>query len=124
MKPVRTPIAEERDSLINNKILRSLESWVLERKFCEDYDDLDAIARDLDISAQQLGFFCTSVIGERFFSWRKGLRMRYAALLLSLDNEIPTSSVGRMVGVSDKSDFRRQFMEYFKVTPEQWRQQF
>lgn len=124
MKPVRTPIAEERDSLINNKILRSLESWVLERKFCEDYDDLDAIARDLDISAQQLGFFCTSVIGERFFSWRKGLRMRYAALLLSIDSEIPTSSIGRMVGVSDKSDFRRQFMEYFKVTPEQWRQQF
>ena len=124
MKPFALLFHEEADSLINSKIIRSLERWVLDRKFCEDYDDLEAIASDMDISAQQLGFFCTSVLGERFFSWRKGLRMRYAAFLLSIDNETPTSSVGRMVGVSDKSDFRRQFMEYFKVTPDQWRRQF
>ena len=124
MKLLSKPLPEETDSLINNKIVRSLERWVLDRKFCAGYDDMEAVARDLDISAEQLGFFCTSVLGERFFSWRKGLRMRYAAFLLSIDNEIPTSSVGRMVGVSDKSDFRRQFMECFKVTPEQWRQQF
>ena len=114
--------SQRQESLINEKLSRSLRAWVMEKKFCLSYPDMQSIADDLDVSEEQLSYYCRTELGERFYTWRKGIRMRYAAFLLCFDKKTPISAIARMVGVNDRSDFRRQFNEILRMPPEEWRE--
>ena len=109
------------DKQINEVVRRKLDIWIDEKKFCCNYPSISELAQDIGVSESQLSFYCSSELHQRFLSWRKRLRMEYAAELLIKEKQIPASAVGRMAGVNDKSDFRRQFIEVFAMTPEEWR---
>lgn len=115
------PIISEQERTINKKLQDNLTKWVRENSFCADYQNVKSVADDLEVSVEQLNYFCKTELGVRFFTWRKELRMRYASFLLCLDEETPASNIGRLAGVDDSSDFRRQFKEIYKMSPEQWR---
>ena len=83
--------------------------------------DCETIALDLDITREQLVWFCQEVLGTRFLSFRKRQRVAYAASLLRLHPTMPATAAGQQAGIADKSDFRRQFSEVMGMTAGQWR---
>ncbi len=85
------------------------------------YPSYDDLAQDLDVSREQLSWFFSEVLGDKFLSYRKRQRLAFAAFLMRSDAAMPASAVGQKAGIADKSDFRRQFMEVFKMSPENWR---
>ena len=109
------------EARIGEKILDSLYYWTAERKYSISYPSYDDLARDLDVSREQLGSFFSEALGEKFLSFRKRQRLAYAAFLLRNDTTMPAAAAGQKAGIADKSDFRRQFTEVFKMSPENWR---
>ena len=114
----RLPKEEAR---IGDKILDALYDWVAGQDYCKAYSSYDKLAEDLDVSREQLSWFFSEVLGVKFLSFRKRQRIAYAAWLMSADATMPAAAAGQKAGIADKSDFRRQFLEIFRQTPEQWR---
>ena len=114
----RLPKEEAR---IGDKILDALYDWTAGQKYCRAYSSYDLLTEDLGTSREQLGWFFSEVLGTKFLSFRKRQRLAYAAFLLSADATMPAAAAGQKAGIADKSDFRRQFLEVFRQTPEQWR---
>ncbi|MBP5335001.1 MAG: AraC family transcriptional regulator [Bacteroidales bacterium] len=108
------------EAAIKEKILDALYQWTAGRKYCMDCT-YETIARDLDITREQLAWFCPEVLGTRFLSFRKRQRVAYAASLLRLHPTMPATAAGQKAGIADKSDFRRQFAEVMGMTAERWR---
>ena len=109
------------EALIGDKILDALYRWTAQQKYCVSYPSYDELARDLDVSREQLGWFFSEVLGDKFLSFRKRQRLTYAAFLLRNNATMPAAAAGQKAGITDKSDFRRQFAEVFRMTPENWR---
>ena len=110
-----------KDSLVSDRILRALYNWTAGKGYCRQYPSYESIAQDLDVSPDQLAWFCPEALGVRFRSLRKRQRVAYAALLMRLDADMPAFAAGQKAGISDKSDFRRQFTEVMRMAPEDWR---
>ena len=109
------------DAKIADKIMGALYSWTAGQKFRLSYPSYDALAQDLDVSREQLGWFFSEVLGTRFLSFRKRQRLAYAAFLMLQDGSMPASAAGQKAGIADKSDFRRQFNEVFGMSADNWR---
>ena len=108
------------DAAIKDKILDALYLWTAGRKYCMDCS-YETIARDLDVTREQMVWFCAEVLGTRFLSFRKRQRVAYAASLLRLYPTMPATAAGQKAGIADKSDLRRQFSEVMGMTAEEWR---
>ena len=109
------------EARIGDKILDAMYDWTAGRKYCVNYPSYDALAQDLDVSREQLGWFFSEVLDTKFLTFRKRQRLAYAAFLMRSDATMPAVAAGQKAGITDKSDFRRQFLEVFRQTPEQWR---
>ena len=109
------------EARIGEKILDALYHWTAEQQYRVSYPSYDDLARDLDVSREQLSWFFSEVLGDKFPSFRKRQRLAYAAFLMRNDATMPASAAGQKAGIDDKSDFRRQFAEVFRMTPENWR---
>ena len=109
------------EAVIGDKILTALYDWTAGCGYKRNYPSYQALADDLDVSREQLGWFFSEVLGVKFLTFRKRQRLAYAAYLLRSDTTIPAAAAGQKAGIADKSDFRRQFTEVFKSHPEQWR---
>lgn len=86
-----------------------------------NYPSYDHLAQDLDVSREQLSWFFSEVLGDKFLSYRKRQRLAYSAFLIRSDAAKPASAAGQKAGIADKSDFRRQFSEVFGMSPDSWR---
>ena len=108
------------DAAMKEKILDALYQLTAGRKYCMD-STYEEIAGDLDITREQMVWFCSEILGTRFLSLRKRQRVAYAASLLRLYPTMPATAAGQKAGIADKSDFRRQFREVMGLTAEEWR---
>ena len=106
---------------INRRIRLRLLKWLADGKLHEDYSSMDALASDINVSREQLSFYCSTMLHKRFATWRKELRIEEAKYLLLEYPDLPANAVGAMVGIPDKSNFRRQFLETTGCTPNEWR---
>ena len=109
------------DARIGDKILDALYNWTAGRKYRVNYPSYEALAQDLDVSREQLGWFFSEVLDTKFLTFRKRQRLAYAAYLMRRDATMPAAAAGQEAGIADKSDFRRQFTEVFNQSPENWR---
>lgn len=98
-----------------------VEKWVAERKYTNPDSTLEDVAEDIGISPLQLSFYFRVVLGQTFQTWRKKLRIRDAQVLLAQYPEKSIASIGESVGITDKSNFRRQFLEETGLTPMEYR---
>ena len=106
---------------IDSRIRRALADWIAAGKHHEEYPSMDAVAEDLGVSKEQLSYFFTNRLRQRFRSWRKELRIEEAKSLLLSFPHLSASAIGAMVGIPDKSNFRKQFYELTGCTPSEWR---
>ena len=102
-------------------MLDALYNWTAGLSYRVNYPSYDALAQDLDVSREQLGWFFSEVLDTKFLSFRKRQRLAYAAFLMRRDATMPAAAAGQEAGIADRSDFRRQFTEIFKMSPEDWR---
>ena len=97
-----------------------LEEWVRQRGYCRPDMAMEAVADELDISKEQLSYYCRVVLGESFLTWRKHLRSAEAQRLLRRDPDLSLQMVADRVGIMDKTNFRRQFYEVCGCFPAEW----
>ena len=103
------------------RIRASVEAWVLDKGYTRPLTGGKEIAADIGVPPDQLKLFIRREAGVPLLTWRKQLRIREAQQLLIDCPELPVSVVGEMVGIDDKSNFRRQFTGQTGLTPQQWR---
>ena len=108
--------SEERRRRAHNAI----RQWIKDRLWAEDAT-LSEVAASLGIDKDILSKYFRRNYGKCFLQWRKETRINEAKLLLLKDRDMPTALIGEQVGISDKSNFKRQFRDLTGYTPAQWR---
>lgn len=116
-----------RDKSLSDKEIRQLDKltqvWVSGRGYRMPDRSVEDAARRIGTSSVLLHRYCLQRLGKDFRSWRTELRMEDAKQMLLEDSTTTASNVGRRVGVSDRSNFFRQFTAYTGCSPDQWRKQ-
>ena len=123
LSPVTRKEKEDAEHLkrINKRIEDGLREWAAEKKYRDCDVKMEIVASELDVSKEQLSFYCSSVMKLNFRSWVKKQRIKDAKALLPAHPDMPISVIGRMVGIEDESNFRREFTQEVGCTPQEWR---
>ena len=100
----------------------AVERWVQSRGYLKPLATVAEIADDIGVPADRLTVWVRIHTGSTLLGWRKGLRIEVAKRILLEYPDLPVSTVGLMVGIDDKSNFKRQFTELVRQTPRQWRE--
>ena len=104
-----------------NRLERSLDRWVKEKRFREYDKTRDDIARELHITKDILHLYFATRMGVDFRTWRTGLRIEEAKRLLLENKEASINIIAEASGFSDKSNFHRQFVKIVGCSPKDWR---
>jgi len=79
------------------------------------------LAEQIGVSVEQLSFYFSMKVKKKFRTWRKELRIKEAMLIIIRHPDLPVKKVGLIVGITDKSNFRREFSEVAGCYPTEWR---
>ena len=104
------------------RITEAVNRWVEARRYLRQLGSVGEIAADIGVPADQLAVWVRIHTGKTLLGWRKELRIEEAKRLLLEFPDLPVSTVGLMVGIDDKSNFKRQFTETVHLTPRAWRE--
>ena len=104
------------------KVKMKLDKWVEEGKHRDSYDSMDDLLNELEITSEELSFYCSKVLNKKFSTWRKDLRIEEAKELLIQEPETPVCHIGFAIGFNDKSNFRQQFRKTVGCTPTERRE--
>ena len=100
----------------------AVDAWVKEKGYIRHLQTVKDMAEDIGISAGQLTLFVQIHNRMSVLTWRKTLRVREAQRLLLAMPDLPVSVIGEMVGIEDKSNFKRQFTQVAGMSPRAWRE--
>ena len=106
-----------------DRIAQSVDAWVAGKGFMKSLPTVSEIAADMDVEPDQLSNYIRIRTGQSVLGWRKCLRIEEAKTILRDYPSLPVSTVADMVGIGDKSNFKRQFTEVVRMTPGEWRMQ-
>ena len=106
---------------IDARIGAVVADWVQGRSYVKNLPTLEDIAANMGVPSDQLSAYIHIHERRHVLAWRKALRIREAMALLRLHPELPISVVGQMVGIPDKSNFKRQFADVVGMSPREWR---
>lgn len=105
-----------------NRIQRSLDKWVKEKRFREYDKTREQIAKELKTSKEMLHLFFVTRMSVDFKTWRTRLRIEEAKVLLLENPDMSINIVAELSGFSDRSNFHRQFTKIVGCSPKQWRE--
>ncbi|MBR5904996.1 MAG: AraC family transcriptional regulator [Bacteroidales bacterium] len=112
--------AGSRSGAVDTRTRQIMAKWLADKGWAENLN-LDEISEKLGLSKQKLALYAYCLYRMSFLRWRRELRIEEAKRLLLEDKKAPTALIGEYVGISDKSNFRRQFKEATGYTPAEWR---
>lgn len=104
-------------TVIDARITEGLDRWIAEKGFCRPDSGLDSVAEIINVNREALSYYCRTVLNVKFLSWRKQLRINEACRIMRENPEISFSDVSLLVGIPDRTNFRRQFFEVTGLTP-------
>jgi len=102
---------------------KALEKWVEDKGFQSADMSRDEIAEHLGTDRDFLTYFFYSHMKIEFRVWRTQLRINEAKSLLIKYPNMSVSKIGHMVGIPDRSNFQKKFMELTNFSPTEWRKQ-
>ena len=102
-------------------VRKAVSAWVSENGYERPLPTVTDISADIGVPEAQLNRFIRSWYDKGVLSWRKELRIEEAKRLLLSLPDVPVSEIGRLVGIEDKSNFRKQFTELVRMSPRAWR---
>lgn len=106
-----------------DKLRIDLERWVAEKHYIDIDSSPDKVAKELGITKTRLNGYFAQYEQTTFREWRTQLRLKEAERILREEDEVAVSSLHELVGVSDKSNFRRSFKQFTGMTPHEYRKQ-
>ena len=115
------PAFSPEEKLLGTRIRKTVEAWVQENGHLKPLNTLEEIAGDIGLPPDQLSTFIRFQYHNTPLGWRKELRIEEAKRLLLEYPSLPLSTIGGMVGIRDKSNFRKQFTETVGMSPSEWR---
>ena len=107
---------------LKEKTARLLKIWVEGKGYRLPHRTVEEAAQNIGVPSYYL-YHYFKADGTEFRSWRTRLRMEDAMAQIRENPQTPLSVIARRVGVSDRSNFTRQFRAYTGQTPLQWRNQ-
>lgn len=118
--PVSSGASRALDPDLRRSLEQKLQRWVDGKGYrMPDQNVRDAARRIGTDSVTLCRYFWEE--GIDFRTWRAQLRIEDAKAELLLEPHTPASTIARRVGISDRSNFLRQFSQHCGMTPEQWR---
>ena len=105
------------------RVAQAVDAWIDARGYLKVLPTLPEIAGDLGVAPDHLSNYIRIATGDTVLGWRKTLRIEEAKMLLREYPSLPVSAVAAMVGIGDKSNFKRQFIEEVHMSPAEWRAQ-
>ena len=118
LKPAFSPEQKE----LATRIRKAVDAWVYQKGYLKPLNNVDDIAEDIGVPPDRLSVFIRFQYNNTLLGWRKDLRIEDAKRLLLEYPDLPLSTIGELVGIRDKSNFRKQFTETVKMSPQQWRE--
>jgi len=106
-----------------DKLRVALESWVAEKHYIDIDSNPDKVAKELGTTKNLLNCYFAKYEHITFREWRTQLRIKEAERILREEDGVVVSSLHELVGVSDKSNFRRHFKQLTGMTPNEYRKQ-
>ena len=104
---------------IDARLSIEFSKWLQDKRYLENVRE-DEAAGEMNMTREQLSFFCATVMGRPFRQLRKEYRIREATVILRLNPDISLETLGGMVGIPDKSNFRKQFRDVLGCSPREW----
>ena len=83
---------------------------------------MESLAKSLGFSRKSISAYFETYIATDFRTWRTTMRIEKAKELLLADSECEISDIAKAVGLTDKSNFHRQFKQITGCTPSKWRE--
>lgn len=114
------PVADDMDHEAELRLEAALRKWVDEKRFVQNDQTMEEIARELDTTHALLKWYFTNRLRTTFRTWRLELRVAEAKRLLA-DADTPPAMVHKLVGVADKSNFHKLFRKQVGMTPREYR---
>lgn len=110
---------DRRNGKNDARIVLAFCDWLFRKGYLETVSEED-VAKGLGVTMQELSSFCRIKLGSNFRQIRKEYRIREAKNLLKENPNLPLDVLGERVGIPDKSNFRRQFIEVTGCSPSEW----
>jgi AraC-like DNA-binding protein len=108
--------------ILYQRIGRCVEAWLQEKGYLRPLTTIEEIAEDIGVEPDQLSAYLHRKNGKNVLGWRKGLRIEEAKRLLLDDPDLTIAAIARRIGIEDKSNFKRQFIESVGLSPHRWRE--
>ena len=105
-----------------DQIQDAVNEWVEQKGYTKPLTTIERIAADIGVPPDQLNMYFRIRARKSILGWRKALRMREARQLLLDYPDMPIAVVGEMIGIDDKSNFKRQFEQLVGMPPRIWRE--
>lgn len=106
---------------VNLKICLSLSEWIAKKGYCNPECSLRSLSDDFGVAEDHLICYFQENYKGGFRRFRTDLRIELAKKLLLSMPDAPFSRIAVLVGILDKTNFRRQFKENVGMTPDMWR---
>lgn len=101
------------------ELVVSFCDWLMDKGYLKTESEEEAAA-SMGVTPQQLSTFCRTRLGKTFRQIRKEYRIREVQYLLKDNPDLPLDILGECVGISDKSNLRKQFIEIVGCSPREW----
>ena len=99
----------------------AVQRWIDTKAFLFPDPTPSESAKRIGTTSAMLHKYFIEVMGEDFRTFRSRLRIEEAKKLLLEKPQLPLSTVGRQVGIEDRSNFQRQFQAVTGEIPSEWR---
>lgn len=116
-------VSEPSQRAVNARIARKIHLWIAEKKYCLPDTTVADVAEEFGVSEDALSFYFTNVVGERFCTFRKKLRLEEARRIICENPDLMLNHVASKVGIPDKCNFRKQFHAAYGCSPSEWKKQ-
>lgn len=100
-----------------------VQQWVNCKGYRLPHRTIREAAESIGTDSVKLHRYCINSLGMDFRAWRTSLRIEDAKKLLREEPSISAARIARIVGITDRSNFLRQFTESTGSTPEKWRRE-
>lgn len=103
-------------------IRRCIVDWILYREYWDKNDNLDTFSQRTGIPREEITSFLYDHTGGRYLSIRKELRIDDAKNMIRERPDLSVHEIAKMVGIYDKSNFRKDFTEIVGYRPKLWKE--
>ncbi len=117
----------QQEDLLSPAIVSTIETalrrWTGEKQYLAPGVRIGEVAQYAGTNVKYLSLYLNNYAGCSFYEWIGSLRIEEAKRLMAGSPEMTVGEVARRVGISDKSNFIRQFTKQMHLSPSVWRQQ-